>query len=118
MLMKLKKITKLSLITIRRHLRFASNNGICSYDKNEEQSIRRKNNILTSNFARNVAVKCNETDECFPNMKLAGENYKCNVSSYFYQNRSHAGMLEDGTLLTWSKITKDEYLKYLKSKVG
>ena len=40
-------------------------------------------------------------------MREANKKYHCNVSSYFYQNRNYAGILPDGTKLTWRKVNKN-----------
>lgn len=104
---KIRDKTKLTLYTIKKYLNFGRENKMCSYDNEKCMIERRKQRILNSEHGRSVMVQCDQTGEIFPNMKLAGKKYNCNVSSFFYNHGKSAGQLPDGTKLTWTKIPKE-----------
>lgn len=102
---KIVEKTKLSDTTIRKYLYAASGNKIIEESIDD---IKRLNVVYRDNTVgapRNVAVKCNETGEIFKNMKEAQEKYHGNIRGYFTEaHRLSAGVLSDGTKLTWTKI--------------
>lgn len=104
---KIKDKAKLTLYTVKKYLNFGSENKMCSYNHEKCMTKRRQERILRSEHGRNIMVQCDQTGEIFPNMKLAGEKYNCNVSSFFYHHGKSAGQLPDGTKLTWTKIQKE-----------
>lgn len=96
--------TKLTLYTIKKYLNFGKENNMCSYDHNKCMEDRKIQRIKNGQHARSVGVICNETGEYFSTMQEANNKYKCNVPRYFYQNGTYAGILPDGTKLTWRRI--------------
>lgn len=61
---------------------------------------------------KSTPVMCNETGEVFKSIKEAQEVMNCYNISYQISGRvKHSGRLPDGTLLTWKKITYEEYLR-------
>lgn len=104
---KIKDDTKLTLYTIKKYLNFGQENNLCSYIHEDCMKMRKQQRIERGQYARKVVVQCDQTGEIFPNMKLAGEKYNCNVSSFFYNHGKSAGQLPDGTKLTWTKIPKE-----------
>ena len=107
---KISEETQLILYTIKKYLKFAADNNMSDYDHEKCMKDRRMQCIKDGRFARSVGVICNETGEYFPNMTEANKKYHCNVSSYFYHNHHSAGVLPDGTKLTWSKISDNSNL--------
>lgn len=112
----IKEKTGFILYTIKKHLDFGNKNNMCLFDRKEWANDRRKLRIANGTYARSIQVKCMETGEYFPNMKIAGDKYKCNVSRYFYQNGTYAGILEDGTKLHWEKVSHEEFLEHTTQK--
>lgn len=108
-----KEKTKFTLYTIKKHLDFGNKNNMCSFNRKECNDIRRNSTIKNGTFARSIQVKCIETGEYFPNMKIPSDKYKCNVPSYFYNNGTYSGILEDGTKLHWEKVSYEDFLEYL-----
>lgn len=111
----IKEKTGFTLYTIKKHLDFGNKNNMCLFDRDIVHEDRKKKRIKNGIYAGSIQVKCIETGEYFPNMKIAGDKYKCNVSRYFYQNGTYAGILEDGTKLHWEKVSHEEFLKYTSS---
>jgi hypothetical protein len=101
---KIQEETKLTLYTIKKYLNFGAENNMCSYNHEQCMQNRKEQRIKKGIHGRSVFVMCNETGEIFTNMKSASDKYKCNVSRYFYQNGTYAGILPDGTKLTWTKL--------------
>ena len=104
---KISDETQLILYTVKKYLNFAADNNMSDYDHEKCMEDRKMQRIKDGRFARSVGVICNETGEYFSNMREANKKYHCNVSSYFYQNRHYAGILPDGTKLTWRKVNKN-----------
>lgn len=101
---KIQEKTKLTLYTIKKYLNFGRKNNMCSYDHDQCMEDRKIKRIKNGHHGRSVSVICNETKEYFPNMKEASEKYHCNIARYFYQNGTYAGILPNGTKLTWRKV--------------
>lgn len=108
-------ILKLKRPAVRKNLKRACEIGAinCSYE-DLLKKIRLASNEKLAN-TKGSPVMCNETGIAYYSCSEASRKTNSNVVSYFYRNSSYAGILPDGTKLTWTKISKKEYQDYLKT---
>lgn len=103
---QIEKTLLLSDTTVIKFLKFGEKHNICSYNHKTET----KNNLKTAwekaAIKNGQTVLCNETGEVFYSMAQASRTYHCAVGEYFRNNGSYAGVLPDGTKLTWKKLNK------------
>ena len=110
---------KVAYATALRCLKYGEEIGICTFSTAERKEYQRAKARETSLTYRTMPVMCNETREIFISIAEASRTYNCNVYSYFHQkNRLSAGCLSDGTKLTWTKISKEQYNKIIKSRAS
>lgn len=102
---------RLSDTTVVKYLKHGEQHGYCTYNHKQQKEINTINHYKKVSITNGQAVMCNETKEVFPSMSAANKYYKCAVGEYFRYSRSYAGMLPDGTKLTWKKIPTTTYLK-------
>lgn len=75
--------------------------------------IRLASNIKLAN-TKGAPVICEQTKQVFYSISEASRKMNLpSLFSYFSQNYSYCGKLNDGTKLTWRKITNDEYMTLL-----
>lgn len=106
---------KISNTTAIKYLCFGEKQNICSYNHQKELNRNKIKKGIKSSISNGQAVQCIETDEVFSSMTMASKYYHCAVGEYFRFHRSYAGILPDGTKLTWKKISTQEYLQHNKS---
>ena len=61
------------------------------------------------------AVRCDQTGEYFANYKAAKQKYNANLASYFCHRHAYSGRLQDGTKLSWTKLSCNEVMSYVES---
>ena len=69
----------------------------------------KKKQIANIGESSGQPVLCNETGIAFLSMAKASAYYSCDLYGYFRNNKEYCGQLSDGTKLTWTKITKEQY---------
>lgn len=95
----------ISVMTVRRYLYIASDNGIIKESRQEIKNINRDHKHKMGRFSHHIRVLCNETGEIFNTFKEAQIKYNANLSNYFRdERRKYSGTLPDGTRLTWTKL--------------
>lgn len=94
--------------TVLRCLKYGEEIGICQYVFKEQKEKHRK---LSAKLGESTGqpVLCNETNEVFSSMTKASNFYNCNLYNYFHKNKEYCGATPDGTKLTWTKISKQQY---------
>lgn len=90
---------KLSKKTIKRYLKNASKHGLL------DQKYKEKEIFLYVKTC-DTPVKCNETGEIFKSLKDVCNKYGASIKRYFIDKLAYAGVLPDGTKLTWKKLEK------------
>lgn len=94
--------------TVLRCLKYGEEIGICTYVFKIQQEKQRKQ-IANIGESSGQPVLCNETGIAFLSMAKASDYYGCDLYGYFRNNKEYCGKLSDGTKLTWTKITKQQY---------
>lgn len=111
---ELKKFTNLCRLTIRKYLKEACEKGFIddSYE-NILKEIRLASNKKLAN-TKGVKVMCDQTREVFYSIAEAERQTGVkNIKGYLYGQRHYAGTLPDGTKLTWTKISNEQYEQML-----
>ena len=60
----------------------------------------RSNNLKDLRKLKRIVV-CNQTNEWFANRNIANKKYHASVTHYLAGKITYAGILDDGTKLTW-----------------
>ena len=90
--------------TIRNLLHRCSDFGLI---KKSYQDICSEMRIASNKklaISKGIPVICNETGEIFYSISEAERQTGFHIRSFFSQNRKYAGVLPDGTKLTWTKL--------------
>lgn len=101
--------------TIRNYAKRSIDAGFLDISYNDflKQIRLASNNKLA--ITKGNPVLCEQTGEVFYSISEATrQKHIPSLSSYFSHKYTYCGQLPDGTRLTWKKITKDEYKKYIK----
>ena len=108
---------KVDYTTVLRCLKYGEELGICNYSFSIEQE-KRKEQVRQLGFSMGQPVMCNETGDVYSSISIASKAVHGSIHTYFKQNRNYAGMLSDGTKLTWTKISKEQYNKIINSRAS
>lgn len=116
---KLMVLTNLSHSTIRRYLKEACNNNYIE-DKYTDvlREIRYESNQKIS-FSKSCPIICNQTNEVYVSIKEAqNKTGITNIRMNLCGKYSYAGKLPDGTKLTWTKLSNEEYEQMLTERTS
>ena len=91
--------------------------------KESEQEIYRITKINAGtkiSVTKGQPIMCNETGEVYHSIEQVKRKTGINVSNYFRSNRNdkYAGQLSDGTKLTWTKLSKEQYNDIINSRAS
>lgn len=97
--------------SIRRKLVQCSKLNLIKDSPKKIYEITKDNAGKKISITKGQPVICNETGEVYQSISYASKQTGFNVSNYFNpkRNDAYAGELPDGTKLTWTKITKEQY---------
>lgn len=111
------RLTGLSHDTIRRYMKSAcDNNYIKETYEDVCKKIRLASNKKISN-SKSQPVMCDQTKEFFASIKDAKlKTGATSINGYLQGKFSYAGKLSDGTKLTWTKLTNEQYEYMLSQK--
>lgn len=90
--------------TIRRSLIRASESGLISDSVKQIKDLINQIAHVESGLSKRKPVMCNETGEVFNTTREAVLAHPGKIEKYFSGESDHAGILEDGTKLTWTKL--------------
>ena len=82
--------------------------------------ITKENAGKKISYTKGQPVMCNETGQVFHSIAMATKETGFQVGNYFNNKRKYkyAGELADGTKLTWTKISKEEYNKIINTRTS
>lgn len=82
--------------------------------------ITKKNAGKKIAYTMGQPVMCNETRQVYQSITIAEKETGCKIRNYFRPERNdkYAGMLPDGTKLTWTKISKEQYNNIINSRAS
>ena len=111
---KLMKLTNLSHATVRNYLKNACNkNYISESYENILQKIRYESNKKISN-SKSYRIMCDQTKEVFSSIKEAQRQmHVSGIRLYLCGQQAYAGKLPNGTKLTWTKLSNEQYEQML-----
>lgn len=103
--------------TIKKYAKQCIELGLINCDYNTFLSIIRLASNSKLAHTKGNRILCEQTKQVFYSISDAERKMNLpSLRSYFYRKGSYCGTLEDGTKLTWRKISEDEYQKYLLTK--
>lgn len=109
---------KVDYTTVLRCLKYGEEIGICTYVF-EEQQKKHREKTRELGKSSGQPVLCNETKEVFSSIAEASKSVNVSIYDYFKKkNKTYAGMLPDGTKLTWTKISKEQYNNIINSRAS
>ena len=119
----LSQILKLRKDAVSKHIKNAAKLGLLCDDLDmATQKIKvngYKNCAKLTKENNGCKIMCNETGEVYPNISSAVRQYNTKmIYKYFYGECKYAGKLQDGTKLTWSKISEEQYNKIINSRAS
>lgn len=96
---------------IRDKLVLCSQLGLIKENEQEIYRITKINAGVKTSVTKGQPVMCNETGEVYHSIAHAQKETGFFIGNYFNKNRKdeYAGLLPDGTKLTWTKISKEQY---------
>ncbi len=74
--------------------------------------FKKDNNYQNIRNLKRIVV-CNQTNEWFANRTIANKKYHASITYYLMGKTTYAGMLSDGTKLTWYTPSIDEIYSYI-----
>lgn len=90
--------------TVRNYIMKAANNGLIQQSY-EEIKAEHLDKLAHDAMIRNgTPVMCNQTGQIFPSMQAANRKYGIRVDQWLKGHIKTAGILPDGTKMTWKKI--------------
>lgn len=112
---ELTRLTNLSRDTVRKYLKKASEYSYVSEAYEEIlKRVRLDSNKKISN-SKSYRIMCNQTGEVFCSIKEAQrQTGVTGIRNCLTGEQSYAGKLPDGTKLTWTKISNEQYEQILK----
>ena len=111
---ELSKLTTLCRHTIRQYLKDACEKGFIntSYDEVLKEIRLYSNKKIAS--TKGVKLMCDQTKEIFYSIAFAEKQTGArNIKKFFNGERTYAGKLPDGTKLTWTKLSNEQYEQML-----
>ena len=108
------KLTIKSKSTIRRYGKLCIDLGIINYTYKQLLDILKKNSLDIKMPHKGQPIKCVQTNECFCSIRSAEQKLGIHhIERFFSGKYSYCGKLDNGTRLTWEKISRQEYKNYL-----
>lgn len=111
---QLKELTRLSHATVRTYLKKACENNYITESYNDVlRKIRCSSNKKIA-ASKSYRIICDQTGELFCSIKEAARKTGVtNIRDYLSGKYTYAGKLSDGTKLTWTKISNEQYEQML-----
>jgi hypothetical protein len=111
---ELNNLTSLCRHTIRKYLKEACEKNFITEPYDEVlKEIRLSSNKQLAN-TKGIKIMCDQTGEIFYSIASAEKQTGVrNIKKFFNGERSYAGKLPDGTKLTWTKISNEQYEQML-----
>ena len=108
------ELTTLSRNTIRKYLKEACDKCFINETyKDVLQKIRIASNKKIAN-SKGIKIICDQTQEIFYSISSAeAQTGVKNIKKFLNGERSYAGKLQDGTKLTWTKLSNEQYEQLL-----
>lgn len=105
---------------VRDKLVLCSQLGLIKESEQEIYRITKINAGTKISVTKGQPIMCNETGEVYHSIEQVKRKTGINVSNYFRSNRNdkYAGQLSDGTKLTWTKLSKEQYNEIIKSRAS
>lgn len=100
--------------TIRRYGKLCVNLGIIDCTYKQLLNILKNNSLDIKMPHKGQPIRCIQTKECFCSIRYAEQKLGiCHIERFFSGKYSYCGKLNNGTKLTWEKISRQEYKNYL-----